>query len=94
MSDIDTILGISAEQAEFARIIAALTAERNALRRALRNSQAKMLSSELKRVAEITALREALREVRITAAVHDNWQLAAPRIFAIVESVLKENCDE
>jgi hypothetical protein len=36
MADIDTILGISAEQAEFARIITALTAERDALREALR----------------------------------------------------------
>jgi hypothetical protein len=49
---------------EIAQAAVALTAERDALREALYSTQSQMLSSEQKRVEEITALREALIDTR------------------------------
>jgi hypothetical protein len=69
MSDIDTILGITAEQAEFARIITALTAERDALLAFTPKNWRGELSAAIEdtaikaeKIAKLTTERDALRE--------------------------------
>jgi hypothetical protein len=88
MADIDTILGISAEQAEFARIITALTAERDALLAFTPKNWRGELSAAIEdtaikaeKIAKLTAERDALREALRKLAIEpfenggiDCWQ--------------------